>query len=46
MEFQFELYFGVQERELMASFVILKISVLSLNSFFSQNGDGELEFTS
>ena len=33
-------------RKEMASFVILKISVLSLNSFFSQNGDRKLEFTS
>ena len=30
----------------MASFVISKISVISLNSFFSQNGDGKCEFTS
>ena len=30
----------------MASFVISKISVISLNSFFSQNGDAKCEFTS
>ena len=30
----------------MASFVISKISVISLNSFFSQNGDEKWEFAS
>ena len=30
----------------MASFAILKMSVISLNLFFSQNGDGKWAFTS